>query len=511
MSRYIQLLISEEFAERTILANDSVRLLDNIVDEMDLHELYCSYSHIGRKCANSPRTLLKILLYANMEGIYSSRKIESACKRDINFMWLLNGEPNPTYREIARFRSERLSKCSEVLFYQLVKKLYKLGEIKFEHLFVDGTKIEANANKYSFVWKKSTNKYEARLLDKLDKLIPEMCSKYMLCCDDAENLLDILKSKVEIPFVYGRGKRKSELQRDIEYLTELVLRKKKYEKYQSVFSGRNSFSKTDPDATFMHLKEDHMRNAQLKPAYNLQLAVEGEYITGIDISAERSDQLTLIPLLDKMEENLNVKYHDVTADAGYESEENYTYFESRNQLCYIKPQNYERSKTKKFKNNMALRENMPYDADKDEYTCKNGKKLKAVYEGIRKSKTGFESKVTYYECESCKACLYKNNCTRSKGNRKMQVSKKFVEQREKSLANITSPMGILLRTNRSIQVEGAFGVIKENYKFKQFLLRGNKKVLTEIILISMAYNINKLHHKIQDNRTGTQLHGELSA
>ena len=154
---------------------------------------------------------------------------------------------------------------------------------------------------------------------------------------------------------------------------------------------------------------------------------------------------------------------------------------------------------------------MDYDADKDEYTCQNGKKLKAMYQGKRKSKSGFESEITYYECESCEGCLYKKNCTRSKGNRKMQVSKKFIEQRQQSLANITSPLGILLRTNRSIQSEGAFGVIKENYKFRQFLLRGTQKVRTEIVLIAMAYDINKLHHKIRDNRTGTQLHGKLLA
>lgn len=263
--------------------------------------------------------------------------------------------PQTTF-EIARFRSKRLSQCKDEIFYQLVNKLAELKEIKFEHLFVDGTKIEANANKYSFVWKKSTNKYESRLLEKLEKIQFELCFKYMVNCESAEELLKELNTKVTFPFVYGRGKRKTELQRDIEQLTELLTRKKKYEKYQATFDERNSFSKTDPDATFMHLKEDHMRNAQLKPAYNLQLAVEGEYITGLDISSERSDQLTLIPLLEKMENNLNKSYQDVTADAGYESEENYTYFENKNQKCYIKPQNYERSKTRKFKNNMALRE-----------------------------------------------------------------------------------------------------------------------------------------------------------
>ena len=170
MSRHIQLLISDEFAEKIIPENDSVRLCDDIIDEMDLHSLFRTYSDRGRKYATHPRTLLKILVYANMQGIYSSRDIETACKRDINFMWLLNGEKAPNHFEIARFRSKRLSQCRDEIFYQLVSKLAELEEIKFEHLFVDGTKIEANANKYSFVWKKSTNKYEAHLLEKLEKI-----------------------------------------------------------------------------------------------------------------------------------------------------------------------------------------------------------------------------------------------------------------------------------------------------------------------------------------------------
>ena len=421
MSRHIQLLISEEFAEKIIPENDCVRLCDDIIDEMNLYSLFHTYSDRGRKYAINPRTLLKILVYANMQGIYSSRDIETACKRNINFMWLLNGEKTPNHFEKARFRSKRLSQCKDEIFYQLVNKLAELKEIKFEHLYVDGTKIEANANKYSFVWKKSTNKYEIRLLEKLEKIHFELCIKYMVNCESAEELLKELNAKVRFPFVYGRGKRKTELQRDIEQLTDLLTRKKKYEKYQA------------------------------------------------------------------------------------------TYFENKNQKCYIKPQNYERSKTRNFKNNMALRENMEYDEKRDEYICQNGKKLQAVYVGTRKSKSGFESEITYYECENCEGCPYKKSCTRAKGNRKISLSKKFIKQRKHSLDNITSPMGILLRTNRSIQSEGAFGVIKENYKFRQFLLRGKEKVSTEITLLAIAYNINKYHHKIQDNRTGIQLHGKLSA
>jgi len=507
----VQLKIDEIFAEKIIPADDSVRLLDEIMEEMDFIPLMRAYKRTGRRPATNPVTMLKILVYAIMQGIFSSRAISTVCKRDINFIWLLGGEKAPNHSEIARFRSKRLPECGEDLFYQLTGKLSALGEIKYEHLFVDGTKIEANANKYSFVWKKSTTKYEVRLHAKLAKLMPELCSGYGILADEPEELLHTLECRVTAPFVYGRGKRKSELQRDIELLRELLGRKGKYAGYQETFKGRNSFSKTDPDATFMHMKDDHMRNAQLKPGYNIQFGVEGEYITGVHVSSERSDQLALIPLLENMKAHLGTAYVDVTADAGYESEENYTYFEGKSTECYIKPQNYERSKTKKYKSNMALRENMAYDAALDEYTCQAGKKLRAVYVGKRKSKSGFEAEITYYECEGCSDCPHKKKCTRSKDNRTLQVSKKFIVQRAQSLKRITSEKGILLRMNRSIQAEGAFGVIKHDYGFRQFLLRGSKKVLTEILLVAMGYNINKLHSKIQQNRTGRQLFEKLTA
>lgn len=509
--RNMQLKIDEIFAEKEIPANDSVRLLDETVDEMDLCTLYRAYKQTGRKPKTNPVTLLKILLYANMEGIYSSRSIQSSCKRDINFIWLLGGAEAPNHHEIARFRSTRLPECAEELFYQLVERLYSIGEIKFEHLFVDGTKIEANANKYSFVWKNSVTKHETRLLENLESAQREISSRYGILSGSEQDLLMTLEQMVTEPFVCGKGKKKSLLQRDIEKLRDLLARKEKYAVYQNTFKGRNSFSKTDSDATFMHMKEDHMRNSQLKPGYNIQMGVEGEYITGVTIGSERSDQLMLIDLLENINEQTGSYYEDVTVDAGYESEENYTWFEDKPCECYIKPQNYECSKSRKYKNNMALRENMQYDAITDEYTCRSNRKLRVVYTGIRKSKSGFESEVTHYECEDCSECPFKKSCTKSKGNRQLQVSKKFIEQRASSLERITSEKGILLRMNRSIQSEGAFGVIKQNYAFRQFLLRGNKKVFTEILLIAMGYNINKLHSKIQQNRTRNQLFEKLIA
>ena len=493
-------------------ADESVRLLSEVMEELDYTNLYRAYARRGRKPKTSPPAMFKVLVYGDMEGKFASSEVARACRRDVNYMWLLGDEPAPDDDALNRFRSKHLCEAVEDLFYQLVCKLREWDEITYGHLFGDGTKLEANANKYTFVWRKSVGKHQARLENKLTGFMTELCNRYgwLKEMQPEEALLHLNALRTE-PFVHGRGKRKTQLQRDVETLAGMLVRQDKYARYDDTFKGRNSFSKTDPDATFMHMKDDHMRNAQLKPGYNVQLGVEGEYIVGVDVSSERSDQLTMIPLLERMESYLGHRYGDVTLDAGYESEENYTWFENRGQACYIKPQNYERSKTKKFKNNMALRENMPYDAEKDEYTCQNGKKLRAVYVGKRVSKSGFESEVTYYECESCEDCPYKKNCTRAKGNRKMQLSKEFLRQREQSLKNITSEKGILLRMNRSIQAEGAFGVIKQDYGFRKFLLRGRKKVRTEILLVAMAYNINKLHNKIQKNRTGTQLFEKTTA
>jgi transposase len=500
----------EKILEELIAEDDVVRLLNAIMGELDYTEVYRAYAKEWRKPKTSPAAMFKVLIYGGTEGKYAGSEVSKSCRRDINYIWLLGGEDAPDDDALNRFRGKKLSETAEGLFYQLVKKLREMDEIKYEHLFVDGSKTEANANKYSFVWRKSVSKHSARLEAKLVEYLSELKSRYGET-ETAVEMLSRIESMRTEPFVHGRGKRKSELQRDTEQLIEMLSRREKYEKYNATFNGRNSFSKTDPDATFMRMKDDHMRNSQLKPGYNVQLGVEGEYIVGVELSSERSDNSRLIPLLENIESHIGAKYGDVTADAGYESEENYTYFEEKQQICYIKPQNYERNKTRKFKSDMNLRENMPYDAEKDEYTCKNGKILRAVYTGKSKSATGFESEVTFYECEDCSGCPHKKTCTRAKDNRKIRISKNFLRQRNESLSRITSEKGVLLRVNRSIQVEGAFGVIKHDYGFRQFLLRGYKKVRTELFIVAFAYNINKLHHKIQQNRTGSQLFENFSA
>jgi transposase len=288
-------------------------------------------------------------------------------------------------------------------------------------------------------------------------------------------------------------------------------RKAKYTEYNATFKGRNSFSKTDRDATFMRMKEDHMGNGQLKPGYNLQLGVEGEYIVGVDIRNDRSDEGALLGLLDRIAIGCGKRHENVTTDAGYESEENYLGVQARGQLAYIKPQNYEKSKTRKYRTNAYLRDNMPYDAQTDTYTCPVGKQFQPIYETKRKSKTGYEATISVYECFACEGCPQKNLCTRAKGNRRLQVSKQFVALRQTALERITSPEGKILRLNRSIQSEGVFGVLKQDYGFRRFLRRGTMNVLTETFLYAIAYNIDKLHNKMMRKQYGCTLHALNSA
>jgi transposase len=502
-----------------IESSESVRLLLEITERLDYSELTATYDRLPREKEATPKQMFQLVILGFMEKITSTRKLESSCKHDIRFMYVLQGKPAPDHNRFWSFIKHRLQGgVAEHLFYQITNYLMEIGEISLANVFIGGTKIEANANRYSFVWKKSTNKYEARLDEKLSDFKAELIGRYLeelpgeATADECLNSLKTLATSKNLNFVHGRGKRKSQLQRDIETLEGYLTRKHKYRGYNETFKGRNSFSKTDTDATFMRMKDDHMMNGQLKPGYNLQLAVSGEYIVGIDISSERSDKQTLIPLLNRMEKGMDGKrFESAIMDAGYESEENYKTLKDRNQAAYIKPQNYEKSKRRKYKTNAYLRENMPYDPQADTYTCPAGHLFKYIYTTKRRSTSGFESEITMYECSGCNTCPHKSDCTRAKDNRRLSVSKDFVALRQESRNRITSDTGKLLRLNRSIQSEGAFGVLKQDYSFKRFARRGAENVLTETILYSIAYNINKLHSKTKRKLHGVVLHSLKSA
>ena len=508
--------------ESIIPENDSVRLLSQFVEELDLSDLYSTYVRIPEN--PSPRRMLKLVLYSYMNSDFSSRSMEQNCRRDINFMYLLEGDPVPDHATFARFRSIHFAPCSKRILAEMSNILFEIKEVSGDAIFIDGTKIEANANKYTFVWKKSVTKRLAKLLEKIAAFVAE--------CEDLYGFRIIYQNKVKIKhlkklrkkmyalkekegivFVHGAGKRKTPLQKSIEQLEAYLEKLKEYTQKLYNCGERNSFSKTDKDATFMRMKEDVMGNGQLKAAYNLQHGVDSEYITWLTIGPEATDTTTLIPFLKEMEEHLAFKYKKIVADAGYESEENYIFIENNGQLSYIKPANYEISKTKKYQNDISRMENMEYDAEKDSYLCKNKKTLNLTGTKKGKTKTGYISEKSIYSCNECQECPYKKECI--KGNncktpleertKTLTVSKVFKEKRAEDLERILTEEGCKLRINRSIQVEGSFAELKQDMNFRRFLCRGTQNVLAESVLLAMAHNINKLHRKIQSGKTGRHL------
>ncbi len=401
--------------EGLIPEDESVRLLSHELEELDYTLLYQAYSAKGRNPAVDWETMFKILTYAYSQNIYSSRKTETACRRDINFMWLLAGHKAPDRSTVARFRTGFLADACEDLFYQMVRRLAQMGELSKETVFIDGTKLEACANKYTFVWKSSVGKWEEKMYVKIEEAVQMVNREYLqsfrICKEtrtaDLQRIVDHLKEychENEIVFVYCRGKRKSVHHRYLELFERFLGRQLLYDLHKSRFGSRNSYSKTDVDATFMHMKDDHMRNAQLKPGYNIQIGVDSEYIVAADIFQDRNDVWTLVPFLKHMEEHQGFRYPGVTADSGYESEEAYDYLESRHQKPYIKPQTYEKWKKRSFRKDISKRENMEYDTENDTYTCHAGKRLLPLYIKKQKSRNGFESDATVYECKDCSGC-----------------------------------------------------------------------------------------------------------
>jgi transposase len=491
--------------------DDSVRLLRNIVEEMDFSKVYGAYSEKGRKPAVSPITMFEIIVYAYMNRIFSSRDIEKACRRDINFIWLLDGQPAPDHTTISRFRDERLIEHMEDLFYQFVDLIFKAGELKFKNIFIDGTKIEAYANRYSFVWKKSVEKNMEKLIEKVELLLNQYESSIDYPAEGIGHcsalkqvkyhLLGQIKEQ-NIIFVKGIGHRKSQLQREYETVVEYLTRLEGYEDSLRKMNGRNSYSKTDNDATFMRMKEDHMRNGQLKPGYNAQVASEGGYIVGVMLSQERSDVNTLIPFLERIHGKTGKKFSSLIADSGYESEQNYVYLKTNKMTTYIKPSNYEIRKTRKFKNDIGRRENMTYLPEEDVYVCANNCKL--VFSGIRRAKStsGYIVEKKRYSCSQCENCTQSNKCLKKAKLKTIEFSTTFDELRKESDANIKSSEGIMLRINRSIQAEGVFAYMKEDLGYRRFRHRGKKHVENDMLLLAFAINLNRLHNKIQNEKLG---------
>lgn len=310
-----------------------------------------------------------------------------------------------------------------------------------------------------------------------------------------------------ISFETGKGKRKPQIQQLYEELEECGKRLMQYKEcFEIMGKDRNSYSKTDVEATFMRMKEDHMLNGQLKPAYNVQIAVENYFIIHSYISSDRTDYNTLIPVLEKHKTAFGSHPEAATADSGYCSEKNLLFLKENSITSYIKLQDHEQRKTRAYAEDIGKYYNMKRETFEDEvyYVCHDGRELHHIRTETKKQ-DGYEQTFEVYGCADCKECPHKAKClykyneeTDADKNKVMKINERWEDLKEETHANILSERGILNRQIRSIQTEGHFGDIKENEDFRRFNYRSSEKVYKEFLLYAIGRNLNKYHRFLHD-------------
>ena len=476
-----------------------VRIVNTIVDHLDISILAKSYKG-GGTSSYHPRMLLKVIIYAYLRNLYSSRKIEQALRENIHFMWL-SGQNTPDHNTINDFRGKRLQKHLKPIFNQVVLLLSEQGVLNLKDIYVDGTKIEANANRYTFVWGKRIKTNKERIKNQLKELwsyvekvykeeqqIPNTPDFEAIDADQVEATINHINEALKGKEVDKKVKQKLNYAQK-NWANNLA----KYDKQEAILKGRNSYSKTDPDATFMRMKDDHMQNGQLKPGYNLQASTNNQYITNYTLGQTTADTTLLKDHLEDFIESYDQTPETLTADAGYGSQENYTDLEAKQITAYVK-YNYfhkELHNQEKGKINPFDPDQFYYNKESDTYYCPMGQAMSFIGSYKKKTKNNFEQTIHRYQAQNCNGCPLRGVCHKSKKERIIERNYELIRLKAKTKTLLTSKKGIEKRKQRCWDVEAVFGNIKQNMNFKRFLLRGIDKVTVEIGLIAMAHNLKK--------------------
>ena len=496
-----QILLLPPSLEEMIEPNHPVRVVNQVIDSLDIDLLIKKYK--GGGCSSyHPRLLLKLLVYGYLANQYSSRKIEQATKQNVHFMWL-SGMSYPDHNTINRFRCDRLGGVLKKVFSQVVLLLVDSGVITLKEAYLDGTKIEANANRYTFVWGRSITKSKERIKKQLDELwaYTESVAKEELENNEPQYFEKIDQDSIKqtISIINNALKDKpvnKKVRQKLEYARKnWPDNLKKYEQQEKTLGSRNSYSKTDTDATFMRMKEDHMLNGQLKPGYNWQISTQNQYILGYTIHQTTNDTTTLQPHLESLKKNLGKMPDVLVADAGYGSEENYEYLERNDVEAFVKYQYFHKEQSKKWKEDPFRAENLPYDKKNDSFTCPGGKKLRFIGEKVKITDNGFRQVKRLYQAKNCSGCHMKGVCNKSKWDRRIEVNTKLNHYKSILKERLCSERGLKYRSQRPVDVEAVFGIIKGNKNYRKFLLRGLEKVEIEVGLLALAHNLGKMPSK----------------
>ncbi|MBS2100283.1 IS1182 family transposase [Carboxylicivirga linearis] len=493
---------SELFPSRLdeyIPENAPVRIVSQVVEELDIDDIIKSYKAGGCK-GYHPRMLLKVLFYSYLSNVFSCRKMEQALTESIAYMWL-SGKQFPKHSCINDFRSKRLKKHIHKLFTQVVIILVDLGYVSLEVQYVDGTKIESKANRYSFVWRKSVEKYKANLEKKIVNILEQIEQGIVddnQSQDDEPRPFDSDELKKRVAQIKESEKAQEKPVKKLikELETKHLPKLEEYEqKLEDIGDNRNSCSKTDKEATFMRMKEDHMKNGQLKPAYNVQISTENQMITHYGIFQNPTDTRTFIDYLTGFHQRYNRQSKEVVADSGYGSEENYEYLENEQIEHYVKFNYFHAEQKKAFKTNPYKVENLHYNETDDYFVCPMGQHMHFVAEYQKTNAHGYQSTLRKYRAKNCSKCHIRNQCFKGKGNRSIDVNFRLRTYKQKAREALNSDKGLNHRSKRPIEPEAVFGQIKYNKGVNRFKLAGIEGVKLEFALIAIALNLSKMAKK----------------
>lgn len=481
-----------------------VRVVDQVVESINIQPLLKAYSKEGNP-GYHPKMLLKVMIYAYMSNIYSSRKIELAIRENINFMWL-TGMSTVDHNTINRFRSDKLKDSFKEIFKQVVMMLAEEGLISMKQIYTDGTKIEAQAGRYTFVWGKSIKTNKAKMLTQLEELWNYAQS---ISNDDdpdteppqfkeiSQEVIQKTVKQIDTK-LSGNEKASKKSKAKLRYIKQNFEKNlRKYEEQEAILGGRNSYSKTDPDATFMRMKEDHMQNGQLKPGYNAQISTENQIIINYTLHQNPTDTKTLKPHLENLKETYGAeifkKIENITADAGYGSEENYDYLEKEELTAYVKYNTFEKEQDKNYqkKHKTFSKENLYYNQEEDYYVCPIGQKMHKTHESTKTTQAGYIQQLSHYQAQNCEGCPLRGVCFKAQGNRSVERNHNLERHKEKIRELLTSQTGIQKRKQRSADVEPVFAQMKHNNNFRRFSLKGIQKTELEFGLMALAHNLRK--------------------
>lgn len=460
-----QMLLPPNITEM-IPVNHLVRVIDTVVEQLDMQDLYNSYSEEGQP-GYHPKMLLKILLYGYSTGIRSSRKLSQKLESDVFYMYL-SAMQRPDFRTISDFRKDK-RKYIQGYFIQVLVLCNALGMIKLGHISIDGSKIRASASK------QKTKSYKE--LERLQKKLE----------DEIETILnDAVRLDEQEDRQYGIEKRGDEIPEELTNKQKLVEKLKEAKKYIEEQNLRR-VNLTDPDSRFMKTS-----NGGIDNAYNTQVTVDSDshLILCCDVVSEENDCKQFIPMYEQTVKNTGKKPLEVSADAGYYSGENYLYIEKNLVDAYVPDMMFRIETTESGEENIGKfdRRNFRYNQEEDNYQCPSGSEL--IYkESSRRNNVRFR----IYQGTGCPNCELREQCISKPNARYRQIqiyeNDKFKQEMRRKLL---TEEGKHKYRKRLGTVEPVFAQIKHNLGFRQFLMRGIEKTKAEFNLICTAYNIKKL-------------------